>query len=87
MKTKNTTDQRRKFVEQPTGPILVSVSDGVAEVIDSTVPKGIEIEIVNFDNLRESGREEFAKLSKAAQEYVLADDPDFQLNYEDAENK
>jgi hypothetical protein len=33
--------------------ILVVVHGGVAEVVESTVPQGYEVEIVDIDNLKE----------------------------------
>ena len=33
--------------------ILVVVRGGVAYVVEETVPKGIEVEIIDFDNLQE----------------------------------
>lgn len=33
--------------------ILVVVRGGVAYVVEKTVPKGIEVEIIDFDNLQE----------------------------------
>lgn len=50
--------------------ILVSVEGGVAEVVDSTVPPGIEVEIVDFDNLKEDGSTTMARLSPEAQAYA-----------------
>ena len=53
--------------------ILVTVDGGVATVIDSTVPEGYQVEIIDYDNLREAPKETFARLSKDAQAFVLAD--------------
>jgi hypothetical protein len=50
------------------------------------VPSGLTVEIIDYDNAKESGREWFQALSAEAQAFVLADDPDFQLRYEDEED-
>jgi hypothetical protein len=86
MKTKVTTDQGRKFVEQPKGPVLVSVSGGVAEVIDSTVPKGIEVEIVDFDNMKDTEPGDL-RMSEAAWEYLRTDDPRMYELHKDGRGK
>jgi spore coat polysaccharide biosynthesis protein SpsF (cytidylyltransferase family) len=50
-------------------PVFITVSGGVAYVCDDTVPAGIRVEIIDFDNLKESANE-FARLSPEAQAYV-----------------
>jgi len=50
--------------------ILVTVSGGVAEVVEETVPKGMTVEIIDFDNLRDEGDWAPPKLSKAAMNFV-----------------
>lgn len=66
MATKKRTPQKRKPLKLH--KIFVSVRGGVAYVEDDTVPKGIEIEIVDFDNIEagddypsEEAREYFAE--------------------------
>ena len=54
--------------------ILVTVSGGVAEVVEETVPKGMTVEIIDFDNLRDEGDWPPPKLSKAAMDYVEKED-------------
>jgi hypothetical protein len=66
--------------------ILVTVNGGVADVVDASLPSGITVEIIDYDNAEQSGREWFQALSAEAQGFVLADDPDFQLRYEDEED-
>lgn len=51
--------------------IFVVVRGGVAEVIESTVPDGVEVEIIDYDNLA-ADPEEFNNLSAAAREQVRA---------------
>ena len=53
--------------------ILVVVRGGVAYVVEETVPKGIEVEIIDFDNLQEP--EDFndptiPKFSNTAMNYI-----------------
>ena len=52
--------------------ILICVDGGVATVIDSTVPDGYQVEIIDYDNLREAPKETFERLSRDAQMFVLA---------------
>jgi hypothetical protein len=52
--------------------IFITVSGGVAYVREATVPRGIRVEIVDFDNLNESA-EEYSRLSPEAQSYVKQD--------------
>ena len=49
--------------------IFITVSGGVAYVCEDTVPAGIRVEIIDFDNLNESV-DEYARLSAEAQAYV-----------------
>ena len=49
--------------------IFITVSGGVAYVCEDTVPAGIRVEIIDFDNLKESA-DEYALLSRQAQAYV-----------------
>ncbi len=49
--------------------IFVTVSGGVAYVCEDTVPPGITVEIIDFDNLKESV-DEYARLSAEARAYV-----------------
>jgi hypothetical protein len=55
--------------------ILVTVHDGVAKAVQSTVPKGITIEVIDYDAIEQYGRRSFSRLSKAAQRFALADSP------------
>ena len=55
---------------QQSSPILVTVSGGVAEVVPETVPAGIAVEIIDYDNLKDGGATELAKLSKTARAFV-----------------
>ncbi len=54
--------------------ILVTVSGGVAEVVEETVPKGMTVEIIDFDNLRDEGDWTPPKLSKTAMDYIERED-------------
>lgn len=57
--------------------IFVTVSGGVAYVCEDTVPAGIRVEIIDFDNLGDSA-EEYAVLTPEAQAYVARHfTPDF----------
>lgn len=49
--------------------IFVTVSGGVAYVCEDTVPSGMAVEIVDFDNLRESPAE-LERLSPEARAYI-----------------
>jgi hypothetical protein len=53
-------------------PIFVVVNGGVAEVDESTLPSGVEVQIIDYDNLKEGGAAELAKYSRAAQAYIKA---------------
>lgn len=57
---------------QQSSPILVTVSGGVAEVVTETVPDGIAVEIIDFDNLKNDPNHELAKLSPVARRYAKA---------------
>jgi hypothetical protein len=50
--------------------ILVTVCGGVAEVVEETVPEGMTVEIIDFDNLRDEGEWTPPELSKTAMDYV-----------------
>ena len=52
------------------GKILVTVSGGVARVVDETVPRGYELEIIDFDNIKAGDR--FP--SREAYEYCTKND-------------
>ena len=69
-----------KSVKKPY--VLITVSGGVADI---GINEGADIDILDYDNLKAGGRDEFAKLSDRERAYVLKYDPDFQLKYEDAE--
>ena len=50
----------------------MTVLGGVAEVDTTTVPEGVEVEIVDLDELKESGTDYIKKLSVGARAYVKA---------------
>lgn len=54
---------------EPERIIYVTVWGGVAYVCEDTVPRGVQVEIIDFDNLQDSAKE-YYRLSPAAQEYV-----------------
>jgi len=41
--------------------VFVTVSGGVAYVVEETVPIGYEIEIIDFDNIKDGGDERSAE--------------------------
>ncbi|HEV2351496.1 MAG TPA: hypothetical protein VG028_16810 [Terriglobia bacterium] len=49
--------------------IFVTVSGGVAYVCEDSVPSGIVVEILDFDNLREAPAD-MERLSPAARTYI-----------------
>jgi spore coat polysaccharide biosynthesis protein SpsF (cytidylyltransferase family) len=53
------------------GVIFITVSGGVAYVCEDTVPAGVRVEIIDFDNLKESA-DEYTRLSPEAQVYVTS---------------
>jgi len=55
--------------ERPEKAIFVTVSGGVAYVCEDTVPAGIRVEIIDFDNLDES-KDDYARLSGEALRYL-----------------
>jgi hypothetical protein len=55
--------------------ILVTVRDGIAKAVRSTVPKGIEIEIIDYDAIEQYGLRTFNRLSETARIFALADRP------------
>jgi hypothetical protein len=52
--------------------IFVSVQGGVAEVCEETVPSGIVVEILDFDNFAGDPEGELSKWSPELREYWLA---------------
>jgi hypothetical protein len=54
--------------------ILITVSGGVADVVEKTVPKGIRVEIIDFDNLQDLSDPTTPKFSNAAQKYIEGED-------------
>jgi len=50
--------------------IFVTVLGGVAEVDTTTVPEGVEVEIVDFDELDETDTDYLTRLSVKAGAYV-----------------
>jgi hypothetical protein len=59
--------------------IFVTVDGGVAYAVEGTVPEGYVVEIIDYDNLRETDNpgDEWDELSLEAQEYIRKDDPEF----------
>jgi spore coat polysaccharide biosynthesis protein SpsF (cytidylyltransferase family) len=49
--------------------IFITVSGGVAYVCEDTVPAGIQVEIIDFDNLNDCP-DEYGRLSPEARAYV-----------------
>ena len=49
--------------------IFITVSGGVAYVCEDTVPAGVRVEIIDFDNLNDSA-DEYGRLSPESQAYV-----------------
>ena len=50
--------------------ILVIVSGGVAEVVEKSVPRGMTVEIIDFDNLQDLSGPFTPKYSRSAQKYI-----------------
>lgn len=50
--------------------ILITVRGGVAEVVEKSVPKGVWVEIVDFDNLEDLGGPVRPQLSRAARMFI-----------------
>lgn len=50
--------------------ILIVVDGGVAEIIQDTVPDGYEVEIIDYDNLREAPEATLRQLSDEARAFV-----------------
>lgn len=57
-------------------PILVVVKGGVAEVVEDTVPNGVTVEIIDFDNLEDLGDPTTPKFSRTAKKFIRQVDPD-----------
>ncbi len=53
--------------------IIVSVQRGVAEVCDETVPVGIVVEILDFDNFAANPEQELSLWSPELREYWAKD--------------
>lgn len=62
----NCTQRRRKEMEHK---IFVSVQRGVAEVCEETVPAGIVVEILDFDNFNANPERELSLWSPELREY------------------
>lgn len=58
--------------------IVVLVHGGVADTIQSTVPDGITVDIVDIDNLEETTAEDFRadSLTQAGKDYLKHDWPE-----------
>ncbi len=65
------TEVGKKTCEPTERVIFVTVSGGVAYVCEDTLPPGVRVEVIDFDNLADSPRE-IDRLSPAAQAYVAA---------------
>src|SRR5712692_4640381 len=63
----------RQFLGEPQS-ILIAVDGGVATVIDTTVPAGFEVEIIDYDNLKEAPEETINSLSAAARKFIADDE-------------
>lgn len=50
--------------------IIVAVKGGVAYVVEETVPRGISVEVVDFDNLEDLSDPTTPKFSVAARKYI-----------------
>ena len=57
---------------QKSSAILVTVSGGVADYVPETVPAGITVEIIDFDNLNDDPTFTLAQLSPVARRYAKA---------------
>jgi len=54
--------------------ILVTVRGGVAEVVDKTLPKDMDVEIIDFDNLQDLSGPFTPKFSRSAQTFIERED-------------
>ena len=63
----------RQFLGEPQS-ILIAVDGGVATVIDTTVPAGFEVEIIDYDNLKEAPEETINNLSTGARKFIADDE-------------
>ena len=54
--------------------ILIIVSAGVAEVVEKTVPRGMSVEIIDFDNLQDLSGPFTPKFSRLALKYIERED-------------
>ena len=66
------TGKGRSLPMSQTKTIFVTVLGGVAEVDTTTVPEGVEVEIVDLDALKESGVDYIKMLSDEARAYIKA---------------
>jgi hypothetical protein len=55
--------------------ILVTVCDGIAKAVESTVQKGIKVEVIDYDAIEQYGRRTFNRLSETARTFALTDRP------------
>jgi hypothetical protein len=51
--------------------ILVAVRGGIAEAVESTIPIGVEVEIIDFDSLEENEKQTLTNLSTEARVWAL----------------
>lgn len=56
--------------------ILVVVRGGVAEVVEDTVPNGVSVEIIDFDNLEDLSDPTTPKFSRTAQKFIEQSNPE-----------
>lgn len=56
-------------------PILVIVRGGVADVVEDTVPNGVTVEIIDFDNLEDLSDPTTPKFSWTARKFIERTDP------------
>lgn len=50
--------------------IIVAVKGGVAYVVEETVPRGVTVEVVDFDNLEDLNDPTTPKFSATARKYI-----------------
>jgi hypothetical protein len=57
--------------------ILVTVRDGIAKAVESSLPKGIKVEVIDYDAIEQYGLRAFNRLSETARTFALTDRPTF----------
>jgi hypothetical protein len=58
--------------------VVIVVHGGIADVVDSTVPKNLQVDIVDIDNLQETTAEDFRQgsLTHAGKDYLRKEWPE-----------